>query len=182
MTVILYLIGTSGTGKYTIATEIAKRGYKICDNQLINHSIFTLLNYDGFTQIPEYAWEAIRGIRDNILDFLTNELDNNYVLTNVLGDIDYDYKIFDQVETVALKRGSVFVPVKLIISEEENIRRIQNQDRLLKLKSVDPKDAKAQILIKVEHPNLLTLDVTKLLKEDAANIIFGHISKIQNKK
>ena len=42
MTVILYLIGTSGTGKYTIATEIAKNNYRICDNQLINHSIFAL--------------------------------------------------------------------------------------------------------------------------------------------
>lgn len=95
MTVILYLIGTSGTGKYTIATEIAKRGYRICDNQLINHSIFALLNYDGFTQIPEYAWKAISGIRENILSFLANEPDNNYVLTNVLGDVDRDYQIFD---------------------------------------------------------------------------------------
>jgi len=104
------------------------------------------------------------------------------VLTNVLSDIDHDYKIFDQVETVALKQGSVFVPVKLVISEEENTRRIQDKDRLLKFKSIDPEDAKAQILIKIEHPNLLTLDVTKLSKEEAVNIIFGHINKIQNKE
>lgn len=178
MTNIIYLIGTSGTGKYTIATEIAKNGYKICDNQLINYSIFTLLNYNGFNEIPEYAWEAIRGIRENILGFLENEPDNNYVLTNVLGNIDRDYKIFEQVETVALKRGSIFVPVKLIISEEENIRRIQNEDRLLKLKSIDPEDAKAQILINIKHPNLLTLDVTKLSRKEAASEIFAHINKI----
>jgi hypothetical protein len=178
----LPLIGKSGTGKYTIATEIAKSGYKICDNQLINHSIFALLNYDGFTPIPEYAWVAIRGIRENILGFLANETSNNYILTNVLGDIDRDHKIFNRVEQVARTRNSIFVPVKLVISEEENIKRVQNKDRLLKFKSIDTADVYNQVLINIDHPNMLTLDVSLLAKEEAASEILAHINKIRNKK
>jgi DUF438 domain-containing protein len=176
------LIGKSGTGKFTIATEIAKSGYKICDNQLINYSIFSLLNYDGFSLIPEYAWVAIRGIRENILGFLANEMSNNYILTNVLGEIERDYKIFDQVEQMAHKRGSIFVPVKLVISEEENIKRIQNKDRLVKFKSIDTADVYNQVLINIDHPNMLTLDASLLAKEEAASEILAHINKIRNKK
>lgn len=38
--ITLYLIGFAGTGKYTIAKELAKVGYKLVDNHLINNSIF----------------------------------------------------------------------------------------------------------------------------------------------
>ena len=73
MTIILYLIGTPGTGNYTIAKEIAKSGYVICDNHLINNPIFELLGYDGLKNIPEFAWDAIGKIRNCIFDFLTVE-------------------------------------------------------------------------------------------------------------
>ena len=53
MTQIVYLIGKPGVGKYTIAKELRKSGFIVCDNQLVNSPIFTLLNYDGYTKIPE---------------------------------------------------------------------------------------------------------------------------------
>jgi len=181
MTVILYLIGKPGTGKYTIASEIAKDGYIISDNQLNNNPIFALLKYDGLTQIPEFAWDSISGIRNSVFDFLCNEPNNNYVLTNVLLDSEGDYRLFDQVLEVARKRNSIFVPVKLLISKEENVRRIQNEDRLLKYKSIDVNDAYSdQSLINIEHPNLLTLDVTELNAQDAARAILLHVKTIQN--
>ena len=181
MTTILYLIGTPGTGKYTIAKEIAKFGYNICDNQLINNPIFSLLNYDGVKDIPEFAWEKIRMIRTTIIDFLALEHDNNYILTNCLYEIEGDHKIFNQVKLMAEKRNSIFVPVKLLISAEENIRRIQNKDRLLRYKSTDAKCAYPEIsLISIKHPNILELDVTKLAAREAANLIIGHVKFIKN--
>ena len=66
---IIYLIGKPGTGKYTIAQELAKFGFIVCDNQLINNPIFTLLNYDGFSKIPEIGWNAIGHIRTVCLRF-----------------------------------------------------------------------------------------------------------------
>ena len=64
---VIYLIGKSGIGKYTIAQELAKANFIICDNQLINNPIFTLLNYDGFSKIPDIGWEAIRRIRTAVI-------------------------------------------------------------------------------------------------------------------
>lgn len=40
--ITLYLIGFAGTGKYTIAKELVKFGYKVIDNHLINNPIFSL--------------------------------------------------------------------------------------------------------------------------------------------
>ena len=79
---IIYLIGKPGTGKYTIAQELAKFGFIVCDNQLINNPIFTLLNYDGFSKIPEIGWNAIGHIRTAVFDFIAIEQKHNYVLTN----------------------------------------------------------------------------------------------------
>ncbi len=171
MTNIIYLIGKSGSGKYTIAKELAKHGYIICDNQLINYPVFSLLNYDGFTPIPQFAWKVIAHIRDSIFTFLSQETINNYVLTNVLGDIEQDHKIFKQVEQVALNRNSLFVPVKLLISIEENIKRIQNKERLLRYKSIDPEDVHKQNLINISHPKLLQIDVSNKSASEVANEI-----------
>ncbi|MCC8418982.1 MAG: hypothetical protein LN590_05450 [Rickettsia endosymbiont of Glossina mortisans submortisans] len=96
MTTIIYLIGKPGTGKYTIAKELSKSGYVICDNQLINNPIFALLQYDGFKKIPEFAWDTIRRIRDNVFEFIMKEPFNNYILTNVLEDNQGDHKLFKQ--------------------------------------------------------------------------------------
>lgn len=110
---------------------------------------------------------------------MTKEPSNNYILTNVLGDIDRDYKKFKIVQQIAIERKSLFVPVKLIIAVDENIKRIKNKDRLVKFKSIDAEDVKHQLLINIKHPNLLTLDVTKLSKEEAANVILNHIAKLK---
>ncbi|MGX6960859.1 MAG: hypothetical protein ACIPMY_06655 [Rickettsia endosymbiont of Pentastiridius leporinus] len=179
MTTIIYLIGKPGTGKYTIAKELAKSGYIICDNQLINNPIFALLEYDGFKDISEFAWEIIRKIRDNVFEFLSQEHSNNYVLTNVLGEIERDHKLFKQVENMALQRGSLFVPVKLLISEEENKKRVANPERALRYKSL--KIEENIELINISHPNLLELDVSDPSAIAAVEKILQHTVVINNK-
>ncbi|HJD57234.1 MAG TPA: hypothetical protein LFW13_00010 [Rickettsia endosymbiont of Sericostoma sp.] len=175
-TIIIYLIGKPGTGKYTIAKEIARAGYSICDNQHINNPIFSLLNYNGLTPIPEFAWDAIRLIRDGIFNFLSQEISNNYVLTNCLYEVDGDRKLFNQVQQLAINRSSVFIPVKLLISEEENIKRIQHLDRLLRYKSIGVQDVYPEYpLIQISHPNLFEFDVTNLSASEAARNILQHV-------
>ena len=179
-TVILYLIGKPGTGKYSIAKEISKYGYTICDNQLINNPIFALLNYDGLatTIIPGYAWDAITKIRNSVFDFLNHKTYGDYVLTNVLNEDAGDRALFAQVMKMASDRGSLFIPVKLLISEEENIKRIQNPDRLSRYKSTDTADIATQTpLLHISHPNLLELDVTTLSTRQAARIILTHVAQ-----
>jgi len=58
-TKIIYLIGNPGCGKYTIAQEICKHGFTLCDNHLINNPIFSLLNYN---KIPDYEWQSIDSV------------------------------------------------------------------------------------------------------------------------
>ncbi|MCC8398503.1 MAG: hypothetical protein LN569_04340 [Rickettsia endosymbiont of Labidopullus appendiculatus] len=177
MTIIIYLIGKPGTGKYTIAQEIAKTGYSICDNQHINNPIFSLLNYDGLTPIPEFAWDAIGRIRDSIFNFLSQEIVNNYVFTNCLYEVEGDHELFNQVQQLAVNRRSVFIPVKLLISQEENIKRIQQLDRLLRYKSIDVQDVYPEYpLIQISHPNLFEFDVTNLSASEAARRILQHVN------
>jgi hypothetical protein len=180
-TYIIYLIGHPGTGKYTIAKELAQHNFIICDNQLINNPIFSLLNYDGLTKIPAFAWRAIGGIRNAILDFLATKDDQNYVLTNCLYEAAGDRKCYVQVKNMASQRGSLFVPVKLMISEAENLKRITEPSRRERWKSIDPKDVLSQRkkLINIEHPHLLTLDVSELSAMVAAERILEHVARLQ---
>lgn len=179
--VIIYLIGKAGTGKYTISKELAKFGYIICDNQLINNPIFELLNYDGYAKIPGFAWEAISQIRANVFKFLEEEKNNNYVLTNELNDDEGDHRLFQQVQTMAQHRGSLFFPVKLLISKEEHLKRIVVPERKLRWKTIDPEHVYSKVpLININHPNLLTLDVTTLSAKEAAEKILCKVDKLVN--
>ena len=72
---------------------------------------------------------------------------------------------------MALNRNSLFVPVKLLISIEENIKRIQNKERLLRYKSIDPEDVHKQNLINISHPKLLQIDVSNKSASEVANEI-----------
>lgn len=184
MTYIIYLIGRSGTGKYTIAKELAKYGYVIVDNQLINNPIFSLLKTDDLNSsltVPIEAWNAIGKIRNIVFDFMVSEKNSNYILTNELWDDDKgDRRLFNQVKDLSLKRGSTFLPVKLLISEEENTKRIASPGRAERYKStkIDEKD-KTRELIHITHPNLLEIDVSDLSAQEVAKIIIDKISEIK---
>lgn len=174
-TTVIYLFGHPGTGKYTIGLELAKQGYVLCDNQLVNNPIFTLLNYDGYSNIPRFAWDAIGRIRTVMLDFLATEQNGNYVLTNCLYENKGDRDCYNQVENMALKRDSLFIPVKLTISKEENVKRITEPSRRERWKSIDPEDVhQREELLEVKHPHLLELDVSSLSAMDAAAAILEH--------
>ncbi len=180
MTTIIYLTGKPGVGKYTIAKELARsHGFIVCDNQLINNPIFELLQYDGFTKIPDFAWDKISSIRNIVFEFLTAETQNNYVLTNNLYEDDGDRKCYEQVKQMSHLRGSIFVPVRLLITEEEHLKRVVRPERRTRWKSIDPVDVYDQTpLLAIEHPNFLELDVSDLSPESAAEAILMHIRNV----
>lgn len=179
--IIIYLLGKPGFGKYTIAKALSKSGFVICDNQLINNPIFTLLNYDGFGTIPEFAWDAIKNVRDAIFDFIVIEKENNYVLTNNLYEDDGDRQLFKQVKNMAAKRGSIFIPVRLLVSQEEHLKRVTDLARRERLKSLDPKEVYDETpVLNIKHQNLLELDISALSANEVAEKILEHISKIKS--
>ena len=180
-TTIIYITGKPGVGKYTIAKELASRhGFIVCDNQLINNSVFELLQYDGYAKIPDFAWEAIGNIGRCISAFLIKERHNSYVLTNNLYEDAGDKVRYAEVVYMAETRGSLFVPVRLLINQDEHLRRVVNPSRRDRWKSIDPQDTYDETpLLSIVHPHLLELDVSNLRPEDAALAIINHIDRIK---
>lgn len=180
-TILLYLTGKPGVGKYTIALELSKKyGFILCDNQLINNPIFELLQYDGHATIPEFAWDAIAIIRTAILNFLTKVPEKNYVLTNCLAETEEDRDLYEQVKQTAVARGSLFVPVKLNLAKEEHLKRLTRPERRARWKSIDPQEAEDHgPLLPIAHPNLLELDISSLSPEGAATEITNHIRRVR---
>jgi len=177
MTLILYLIGKAGSGKFTIAQNFIKQGFIVVDNQLINNPIFSLLNLDQ--PIPEIAWNAIETIRKGVFDFIASEKNNNYILTNELYNNDYDCAIYEKVKKMALKRSSLFIPIKLHVTEKENIKRIQNPERKNRLKTIKPnKENLSKPLISISDKNLLEIDITNLSAHDTTQKILDHLKSL----
>ena len=175
-TVIIYLIGLSGTGKYTIAQEIAQHNYKVVDNHLINNPIFSLLNWDKFNEEAPFqglAWALIAKIRGAVFEYIVCERENNYVLTNEL--LKTERRLYDRVKELAQIRKSIFVPVRLVISNDERAKRIASPGRAERFKSTVIGERKD--LIVLEHENLLELDVTNLSAKEAAEQIIAHVGQ-----
>ena len=179
---IIYLTGKPGVGKYTIAQALAKKyEFIICDNQLINNPIFELLQYDGYTKIPDFAWDSIAKIRTEVLNFLTKVPSKNYVLTNCLAETNEDREMYEQVENMAKSRGSTFIPVKFEITKDEHLIRLTKPERRKRWKSIDPQDAEDNgPLLSIHHPNLLALEISDLRPEIVAEKIMEHINKVNS--
>jgi hypothetical protein len=177
--VTVYLIGLAGTGKLTIAREFQSLGYKIIDNHLINDPIFRALRLDGETSIPEEAWAAVHKIRNIVLKFIATDRAQNFLFTNELleGSVA-DSRTYKKIQSTAIKRGSTFIPVRLLISPEERAHRIVSEDRRHHCKKVSVDRRKSLTLRSIAHPNLLNLDVTTLSAQQAAKEIENHILKV----
>ena len=148
----------------------------MCDNQLINNPIFELLHSDGYAKIPDFAWEAIGTIRRCVLTFLAKEKHHHYVLTNNLYENEGDKVWYTEVACMAAARGSIFVPVRLLIDQDEHLKRVTHPSRRDRWKSIDPHHVYDQTpLLSITHPHLLELNVSKLSPADAANAMMNHI-------
>lgn len=180
-TVVIYIIGLAGTGKYTIAKQISKRGFKVVDNHLINNPIFSLLGKNGAKNASTTATEKVGRIRNIVLEFMVEDHYANYVLTNQLLENDYHHSVYNKIRMTAENRGSVFIPVVLTIAPNERARRIIQPERAGRYKITDVREAyKPQKIINVSHENLIRLNVTDLNANAAADKIAQHVRNIIN--
>ncbi|RYE05980.1 MAG: hypothetical protein EOP33_01885 [Rickettsiaceae bacterium] len=179
--VVLYLVALAGTGKYTIAQEFIKYGYKIIDSHLINNAIFSLIKHD-IDSIDDKAWQAVRQIRQIVINFALS-LEANIVFTNELLNTTGDSKLYNKIVGFAQKKNALFVPVKLLISADERASRISNIQRTTRFKIIKDSRIESQIpsLFPPTHENLLEIDVTNLNPEAAAKQILDFISVLLQK-
>ncbi|BCM89890.1 hypothetical protein IAD21_01740 [Abditibacteriota bacterium] len=179
---IIYLIGFPGTGKYTIAKEIAASSRaRLIDNHLINNPIFSVLRTDGKTKLPKEVWDYTRRLGDIVREAVV-ELgapEENFIFTNsITQENASDNIVYDKISQVAEQRASVFVPVRLLCSLPTLQSRIVGRDRTERMKMTDAA-AIADFYNKFtvfdpQHPHQITLDVTEIQPHQAASQILAH--------
>jgi len=180
---ILYLIGFSGVGKYTIAQEIVKKtGAKLVDNHLINNPLFSVVKQDGITPLPKAIWAEVATIRKTVYKTIRtlSPPEFSFVFTNLLVDGDAgDRVIYRSVAALAQARKARFVPIRILCSAQEMRKRRNTPDRRKRFKQIDL--SKIEWLLKhhevlhIKHPNLLTLDVSDFTAEQSAKKILAHV-------
>jgi hypothetical protein len=183
---IVYLLGYPGVGKYTVGRELARRtGAALIDNQVINHPILTLFNWDGKSQLPPGTLDRAAPIRDAVLTALEEiaPLSMSYVFTNVLADEPEAIALYERIKRVALSRSSLFVPVMLTCALEVQLGRVGSDERVRRFKISDPEGVQrlmaAGPLYVPDDPALLTLDTTTSPPQYTASLIVEAIRRLE---
>ena len=131
-TSLVYLLGSPGVGKRTIAHALARRtGAVVLDNQIINFPVMAALDWDGARPLPAEVWHFTSMIREAVIGTLEElaPLDRSYVLTNSLEQDAKSRALFARVRGIAEARGATFVPVFLTCDLDEQMRRVVTEDR-----------------------------------------------------
>ena len=140
-TCIVFLLGYPGVGKRTVGSHLAEiLDAVLVDNQLINIPLLTLFKWDGKTPIPMEIWDRVVPIREAVLGTIEDLAPDSfsYVFTNVLTDDEDGADHYDRVRSLARRRGSLFLSVIVDCDVDEQVRRIDNPDRIALLKGSDP--------------------------------------------
>ena len=168
----VHLNGWPGVGKFTVGRILAGRlGARLIHNHLLHDVAIACAGLDGPARWPLYE-EVRRAAYGVLTDRPRTE---TFVMTNALCvGSERERQDWDHVVDLAIARSVPLVPVVLEASFEENARRIQSDDRKGR-KLVEPDILsdfmKADRIQKPEVSELLTLDVTRLSADQAADKI-----------
>lgn len=182
---IIYLIGFIGVGKLTTAREICHQdqSFRLFDNHAANNVIFSLVR-DGQKPLPKGAWDSIHQVRAAMYDAIVNVAPRNYnyVLTNALVQDDAgDHWVYKSVQDMAERRGSHFLPVRLLCNEFENKSRIVSPAREAQQKKTTSDGVSAwhrgQVLIP-DHPHTMSIDISNSAPADTAAKILARAALI----
>ena len=182
---IIYLIGIPAVGKYTVARELGRlTGARVVDNQLINNPVFSVIGYDGTDAFPfpQGAWTQIGKIQRAVLTVIRDLCPpgDSFVFTNVLDARDPgDKRCFRRIERLARQRGAAFFPVWLTCEAAVLRRRKNTPERRARLKDIDLTNISRYMrefeVLKVPHPNALTLDTSHRAAGQTARRILEHV-------
>jgi hypothetical protein len=187
MSIFVLLQGFPGVGKLTIAKELASLlSAKIVDNHWFNNPILRLLDDDGTAPLPSSVWEYTGRVRQAVLDAMAaySAPSANFIFTHAAaaGD-ERSIRTYGQFLDAAGQCGAVFVPVRLLCSEEELALRISSPARRERLKSIDVETSRHRsrnaTVLDIPHPNAFTLDVTFKSPMESAVAIRDHVASLR---
>jgi hypothetical protein len=103
--------------------------------------IFSLIDPDGKTKLPNKVWENVSQVRSAVFDTIRNvaKPGRNFLFTNELLEGEERHRnVFMEIAALARDRNALFLPVRLTISPEELSRRVVSPERAKQFKEVDP--------------------------------------------
>lgn len=181
-TCVVFVLGYPGVGKRTVGSYLTELlDGVLVDNQLINIPLLTLFKWDGKFPIPMEIWERVEPIRDAVLDTIEDLApeSNSYVFTNVLEQDPTGARDYDRIRQLAHRRGSLFLSVMLDCEIDEQVSRIDNPDRIERMKGSDPEGYRRhrQVVELFEPPaaEAIWLDTTAVSPETNAEKIYLHL-------
>jgi hypothetical protein len=180
--IIVLLLGYAGSGKLTIARALAPMlDALVLDNHWINNPILGLLDTGGATP-DSSVWDQISKVREAVMETIAahSPPGRSFIFTYCGFEEDEgDHRSYELMRSVAERRAALFVPVRLLCSEAELIKRVVMPGRRERLKSTDPNDAihegKTRTILDPHHANQLTLDISALSPGQSSAAILGHI-------
>jgi hypothetical protein len=179
---IVYLIGHQGVGKRTIGSAICgATGAVLVDSHLIANPIFSVVSIDRVAKVPAAVKRKVSAVRSAVLAAMVEDasVGQSFVLTDVLFENATGAGRYGDVVDAAGARGAVFVPVLLYCADDvEYARRVTDPPRAAHLKQTDLaislKRRATEALLRIDHPNLLVLEVGPLPASSAAAAIIRH--------
>lgn len=169
---IVHINGWPGSGKLTIAREMAKQlGARVLDNHTIINPAEAL--FDRRDPLNRSLRKALRAV---IFEHAGRmKPGTSLILTDALSDDPFDSAVFDDYRALAAARGATLIAVVLDCSPERNRERLTAPGRAerhkLTSEAVLASLRAACQLLKAEGLPLIELDVSELSAEQAAAIL-----------
>lgn len=176
MSNIVHINGWPGVGKLTVARIVSQRvGYRLVDNHMLLNPAEVLFSRDD----PLHG-SLRKTIRKAFFEHAAQRTEPSLIFTNALADDPGDRVFHEEVAELANCRPSQLISVVLDCAEEENLRRLQDEQRKLHLKLTDGDVLKS---IRSRYglffpENCLAIDTTHLPPEAVAMQIVDHIERV----
>ena len=152
---------------------------------MINNPILNVIELDEKTIVPDEIWDRINEVKKIVFETISSHSPKhlNFIFTNnLVENVISSEETYKKVADLALKRKSIFIPVRLLCNIEELKKRIINPDRFARfkmscVKSITDMASKCEVY-KPKHPNSFSLDVSILKPEEAADYILSKVKEL----